>query len=156
MVGPDERTLRGHLQLDRFKVGVADGRWRLVEIAWPYVRIAVSAAPQPASPEEFVIRLDMSGYPEVAPTGGVWDMEGDCTLAEDKRPKGERAALIFRYSGFGGAPTAMYAPWDREGLKAHPEWAQKHPQSAWNPERDITFILANVHEILNADDYEGV
>ena len=50
----------------------------------------------------------------------------------------------------------MYAAWDRVGLESHSDWAQKHPLEAWNPTRDISFILSNVHEVLNADDYLGV
>ncbi len=50
----------------------------------------------------------------------------------------------------------MYAPWDRVGLASHPQWAQKYPHSAWNPSRDLSFILENVHGMLNSDEYLGV
>ena len=49
----------------------------------------------------------------------------------------------------------MYAPWDRMGLQAHIGWAKEYPHDAWNPARDLSFILAKVHEVLNADDYLG-
>ena len=50
----------------------------------------------------------------------------------------------------------MYAPWDRMALQAHPAGRQQYPHEAWNPARDLSFILANVHEVLNADDYLGI
>ena len=64
--------------------------------------------------------------------------------------------MLFRTDGWTGGSTAMYAPWDRIGLQAHPDWAQKYPLEAWNPTRDISFVLTNVHEVLSADDYVGI
>lgn len=153
---PDERALREHLAGGRFQAGAAAGRWRLIEVAWPYALIAVSAADRPDSPSEFVIRFELTGYPYTAPTGGLWDIASDSSLPADQRPKGERAAVLFRTDGWTGGATAMYAAWDRIGLQSHSDWAQKHPLEAWNPTRDISFILSRVHEVLNADDYLGV
>ena len=50
----------------------------------------------------------------------------------------------------------MYAPWDRVVLQAHPEWAQTYRLQSWNPTRDVSFALANVYEVLNADECLGV
>jgi hypothetical protein len=156
VIGPDERTLQDHLARGRFQAGVAADRWRLIGVAWPYALIAVSAADRPDSPREFVIRFELTGYPHAAPTGGLWDIELDDSLPGDRRPKGERVAMLFRTDGWTGGATAMYAAWDRIGLEAHPDWAQNHPLEAWNPSREISFILSRLHEVLNADDYVGV
>lgn len=156
MIPPDERTFRVHLDGGRFRAGVAAGHWRLVEINWPHSLIEVSAAERPNSPSEFVLRLELSGYSTVAPTGSVWDTQAQCWLAPAQRPKGERAGALFRTDQWTGGATAMYAPWDRIGLSSHPHWAQQHPLEAWNPTRDISFVLTNVHEVLNADDYLGI
>jgi hypothetical protein len=156
VMAPDERAVREHLSGGRFLAGVAAGRWRLVSVTWPRVLVAVTAAPRPNSPAEFVLRLETAGYPHTAPTGGLWDVHTDGSLAADRRPKGERAAQMFRSDGWLGGATAMYAPWDRLGLQAHGEWAQTYPRLAWNATRDLSFILANVWEVLNADDYLGV
>jgi len=156
LIPPDERTFRAHLDRGQFLAGVAAGRWHLVEIDWPHSLIAISAAGRPNSPSEFVLRLELNGYSSVAPTGSVWDTETQTWLAPDKRPKGERAGMLFRTDGWTGGATAMYATWDRIGLSSHPDWAQKHPLEAWNPTRDISFVLTNVHEVLSADDYVGI
>lgn len=155
VIAPDERALREHLRGGRFLSGAAEGRWRLISVDWPIAIVAVSAAPRPSSPKEFVLRFEVGGYPNTTPTGGIWDLAANTSLPADRRPKGERAAQLFRSDGWVGGATAMYAPWDRMGLQGHADWAQKHPHDAWNPQRDLSFILAKVHEVLNADDYLG-
>ena len=30
------------------------------------------------------------------------------------------------------------------------------PRLAWHAQRDLSFILENIHELLNADDYLGI
>lgn len=156
LVGPDERALREHLRGGRFLSGVAAGHWRLVGVEWPMTMIAVSAAVRTNSPAEFVLRIELGGYPHAAPTGGLWDLDADTSLPAGRRPRGERAAQLFRTDGWTGGATAMYAPWDRMGLQAHPDWAQKYPHDAWSPTRDLSFVLARIHEVLNADDYLGI
>ncbi len=156
VMAPDERALREHLRGGRFLAGVAAGSWRLISVIWPFALVAVSAADRPNSPAEFVLRFELTGYPHTAPTGGLWDLETDSYLPAGQRPKGERAAQLFRSDGWLGGSTAMYAPWDRMGLQAHPDWTQTYRLQAWNPTRDLSFILANVHEVLNADDYLGI
>jgi hypothetical protein len=151
---PDERALREHLRSARFRAGVAADRWRLISPTWPEAIIAVSAAERPASPAEFALKLALNGYPNTAPTGGLWDIEINESLSAGKRPKGDRVAHLFRVDWEGGL--AMYAPWDRKGLEGHPGWLQSHPEEAWNPSRDLTFILEKVHEVLNANDYLGI
>jgi hypothetical protein len=156
MTTPDERALLEHLRGGRFIAGVAAGRWRLISVAWPVMLVAVSAAARAGSPSEFVLRLELTGYPHAAPTGGLWDRANESSLPAEQRPKGVRAAQLFRTDGWIGGATAMYAPWDRVGLQAHPDWAQVHRLRAWSPARDLSFLLANVHEVLNADDYLGI
>ena len=153
---PDERALRQHLRGGRFVAGVAAGKWWLISLTWPVALIAVAAAERPNGPKEFVLRFDLTDYPQAAPTGGIWDVDGDASLAPDHRPKGHPAAQLFRTDGWAGGATAMYAPWDRVALQAHPEWAQTYPRQAWNATRDLSFALSQIHEVLNADDYLGV
>lgn len=156
VTGPDERALREHLRGGRFQSGATAGRWRLVSLEWPAAVVAVAAAPRPSGPAEFALRFDLSGYPNEAPTGGIWDLVAGQSLAAELRPKGERAAQLFRADGWTGGATAMYAPWDRMGLAAHADWASTYQYDAWTPARDLSFILSKVYEVLNADDYLGI
>ena len=153
LVGPDERALRDDLAGGRFLAGVEAGRWRLLRLEWPRALIAIAAAPRAKGPREFVLNFELSGYPAVAPTAGPWDIDADSILGADKRPKGVRVGHIFRSDWQDGS--ALYAPWDRIAAD-HGDWRTRHALFAWNPQRDITFYLACVHDVLNTDDYVGV
>jgi|SRR5579859_1379008 len=149
--GPDERALGEHLQSARFQAGVSAGRWRMLEpLDWPIAFIEISAAPRENGPSAFTFRFDLAGYPNAGPTGGPWDMLRKTYAETARTPKGARASQIFR-----GGP-AMYAAWDRVTLGSHPNWPRSNLMTAWHSGRDLTFVLANVHEVLNADDYVGV
>lgn len=150
---PDERAFSTHLQRVAFQVGVDAGRWRVVKICWPHAIFGVSAAQREGAPSEFLLRFELSNYPGSAPKAAPWDPSTGTTLATDKWPKGERAAMAFRP---GWRTDALYVPCDREGLAAHPDWRQKYPRTAWNESRDIAHYLAVVHGLLNDEDYTGV
>lgn len=151
---PDERAVREHLRSPRFQHGLDDGRWRLISLDWPQALVAVSAAIREGAPNEFVLRFELTGYPQAGPTAGLWDSSSASYLGNGGRPKGDRASMVFRGDWEGGR--ALYAPWDRLALNSHPDWAQRHPSHAWNNQRDLAFYLANVFEVLNADDYLGI
>jgi hypothetical protein len=95
-VAPDQRTFRRDVEGDRFRVGEADGRWRLMRVEWPMALMAVQAAARPDAPNEFVLRFDLTGYPGDAPTGAPWDLGAYQLLPEMQRPKGERVGRVFR------------------------------------------------------------
>ena len=152
---PDERVFREHVAGARFKNGVARRKWRLVgDISWPLAFIAISAAPRENGPREFFLRFDLKGYPGSPPTATPWNMEKDEILEENMRPKGDRVELTFRCNWKGGR--ALYAPFDRVALSAHPDWLEKYPYRAWNGNRDIASVLGFLHEELNEADYKGI
>jgi hypothetical protein len=159
VMAPDERALREHVLCAAFQAGVAAGRWRLVSLEWPFGVFAVTAADRDKSPGEFCARLDLTGYPNVGPTGSLWDQDQQAYLPMQGRPKGERVAMVFRCDNWpdaGSAGRAMYAPWDRVALQSHAQWALSHPRASWHAGRTLTFVLDNIHELLNAGDYLGV
>jgi hypothetical protein len=155
-MGPDERVVRAHLEGGAFRAGVADGYWDVLEIDWPHAVFSIAAAPREDSPAEFALRLELNDYPTTAPTGCLWDVDAKTWLAPELRPKGTRVQVMFRTDAWPHAPGATYAPWDRAGLLTHPEWAQQHAQQAWNPKRNITFVLSNDHDALNSREYLGI
>jgi hypothetical protein len=151
---PDERALIADLAGARFRDGADRGFWRKVSLDWPFVLVAVSAASRPGSPTEFLLKMDCTDYPAQAPTACPWDFETNGILDPNKRPKGDRAARVFRHDWEGGR--ALYAPWDRVGLNGHDEWPAKYGRSMWHSGRDLSFYLQNVHDLLNDDDYLGI
>ena len=154
-ISPDERVFREHVSSARFQEGVGRGRWRIVgDIAWPVVMVAVSAGPRDNAPSEYVLRFDLNGYPETAPTATPWNPTTGHVLEQELRPKGERVGLSFRADWEDGK--ALYEPFDRVALHVHPDWTRKHPRRAWDSSRDLTWLLQILHEMLHNDDYTGI
>src|SRR4051812_22042074 len=153
-MGLDEQLFRQHIQGPKFQDGVDRKRWRLVgEITWPYAVIAVSAAARANAPKEYCLRFELSGYPAM-PTAMPWDCQKQALLAASKRPKGHRVEHLFRTDWNGG--TALYGPYDRVAWNGHENWRETHPRELWERSPEITHILRNIHQLLNAEDYTGV
>jgi hypothetical protein len=134
--------------------GVAVGRWRVVSEDWPIVVFAISAAPRTGAPEEFFLRSDLAGYPFVGPTSAPWNIDRGRLLAPQERPKGERVGHVFRPDWESGR--VLYAPFDRVALDAHPNWKLEYPRYIWTCDRDITWYLSTLSDLLNDADYTGV
>jgi hypothetical protein len=146
---PDERAFRADTAKPAFRLGEAEGRWRLVGIAWPIVRIAVAAL----DGREYVLRLNCAGYPQQPPTGGPWDSGRDVILPFNHWPrsKGGRVGSVFRTDWKDG--TALYLPCDRESITGHDNWRCELPSKVWRPAVGINQYLELVHELLNCPDY---
>jgi hypothetical protein len=153
--GPDEVTLRADIAGAGFQMGLDERAWRLIELDWPHALIGVSAAARDNAPKEFILRFELSGYPQSAPTSCLWDLSAGAMLDPASYPKGERAVTVFRADWEGGR--GLYAPWDRLAIETHdPSWVGRFPLTAWNQTRQLSFYLRNVHDLLNADDYVGI
>jgi len=148
-MAPDEKALRAHLAKAPFRAGAADGRWRLIDIAWLLVFIAVTAK----DGREYVLRFNASGFPAAPPTAGPWDMTANAVLAFDlwPRSKGGRLGAVFNPNWKGG--TALYLPCDRESIAGHDNWRHELPSKIWRPAAGINQYLELVHELLNCADY---
>lgn len=152
---PDERVFRDHVSSARFQEGVERGRWRIVgDISWPIVLVAVVAGERDGSPSEYVVRFDLTGYPETAPTATPWNLATGGVLEQEMRPKGERVGHVFRSDWEHGK--ALYAPFDRVALHSHPNWRRQHSRQTWDSSRDLAWLLQILHEMLNSSDYTGV
>ena len=154
-MSPDERVLREHLASARFQEGVDRGRWQIVgDIAWPVAMIAVTAGPRDNAPTEYVLRFDLAGYPESAPTATPWNPTTGGVLESALRPKGERVGHVFRTDWKGGR--ALYAPFDRVAMNGHSSWKTQHSRRVWDSSKDLAWLLQILHEMLNNDDYTGI
>ena len=154
---PDEIVLRAHLESARFRIGVAEGRWRLDDLKWPHAVLIVSAERRKDAPDEFSFRFELSGYPEAAPTACIWDAVAGNPLPGTGRPKGPDGQILqlFRVNWLEGR--ALYAPYDRLAMTDHgPNWADQWPMSKWNRDRDLTFVLGRIYDELHGADYVGI
>lgn len=150
----DEQTFRAHVAGGPFQRGEDRGRWRLIEVAWPHGLIAVSAAARPECPREYVLRFELSNYPQDPPTAQPWDLARQCGLAPEEWPTGRARVPAAFNPGWRGA-TALYLPCDRLAIDGHSRWRTRYPWMLWSPAGDITQYLRIVHDLLNSDDYVG-
>lgn len=151
MSGPDQRAFEADVAKAVFRLGAAEGRWRLAGVSWPSAFIGVSAR----DGREYILRLNCSGYPQVAPTGGPWDLKTDQVLAFDLWPRGQggRVSAVFRTDWKSG--TALYLPCDRESVTGHENWRHEMPSKIWRPNDGIVQYLELVHELLHSRDYSA-
>lgn len=149
MSAPDERAFRADVATPGFRLGVADGRWQLLDIAWPIALLSVTASDGHA----FVLRFDCSGFPESPPTARLWDPVDGAPLDASRWPRssGGRVGAVFRRDWKDG--TALYLPCDREAIVGHENWRTQMPSKIWRPSAGITQYLELVHELLNSRDY---
>jgi hypothetical protein len=157
VTSPDEQVLRAHLEGAAFQIGTADDRWRLDSLTWPHAVISVAAAPRIDAPGEFTFRFELTGYPMTAPAGCIWDIGSNAPLPGFRRPKGADGQILqlFRDNWMDGK--ALYAPFDRVALTDHgTAWADQWPMSKWTPDRDLVFVLNQIHDELSAVGYVGI
>ena len=147
-MAPDENALRADIAKAAFRAGAAEGRWRLIDIAWPYILISVTQ-----DAREYVLLFNCAGFPVSPPTAGPWDRERGAQLAVDlwPRSRGGRVGAVFRSDWKGGS--ALYLPCDRESIAGHDNWRTQMPSKIWKPAAGLIQYLELVHELLNCADY---
>lgn len=151
MTAPDERAFRAGIRKPAFRLAEAEGRWRVLDISWPFVLFSVTAIDQ----REWILRLECSGYPQQPPTGGPWDPGKKCIPPAPAWPqsKGGRVSTVFRPDWKKG--TALYLPCDRRSVEGHDNWRNDLPSKIWRPAAGINQYLELVHELLNSSDYSA-
>ena len=149
MSAPDERAFEADVAKPAFRLGQAEGRWRLLKTTWPFVFINVTAKDGRA----FTLRFNCAGYPQTPPTAGPWDIDRNAVLDFNRWPQGlsGRVKAVFRPDWKNGA--ALYLPCDRESIAGHPNWRTEMPSKIWRPADGILQYLELVHELLQSRDY---
>jgi hypothetical protein len=143
----DHAKLMADLERAPFLMGQLGGRWRLRDVAWPYVFMDVVAKDW----RWYTLRLQCDGYPSI-PTGAFWDMATGEWLKANRWPRtGARFGAALRTDWNGG--TTLYIPCDRGSINGHEAWNQLHPAWAWSPTVGIARYLEVVWTMLNGDDY---
>ena len=150
-MAPDERAFRADVAKAAFRLGEAEDRWHLYEVAWPFAQIGVKAK----DGIEYVLRFDCAGFPVAPPTAQPWDRSKNVQLAAKSWPKGRggRLSAVFRTDWKGGS--ALYLPCDRVSIPGHDAWRTQMPSKIWRPTAGIIHYLELVHELLNCSDYEA-
>jgi hypothetical protein len=150
-VTPDRAALERDLAAPPFLEGVARGRWTGLQLIWPHAFFAVAAR----GGKTFTLRLDLQGYPQLPPTGGLWDSARSAPPAAAEWPRGDDAFMsVFRRDWHEGR--ALYFPLDRVSRQGHHDWPACHPHMVWNPSKGLVQHLEVVHRYLNSRGYHGV
>jgi len=154
-VSPDRLLLERDLAAPDFRCGEVEQRWRHIRTVWPWVLIAVSAAPRPGAPDAYCFRFECGGYPRTPATAQPWDLEADRPLHFSGWPTG-RSILpsIFRPEWKSGQ--CLYLPCDRLSIEGHDGWRQEHPSRLWQPARGLIGYLEQLHDLFHQGDYSGV
>lgn len=144
---PAETGVAVDLASPRFRAGTIRGQWRQVSYVFPVLVMAVAAIEPDGSRNEYWFRFELTGFPGTAPEVRIWDCDANVALAQDRRPKGSgRVVEAFKTWG----SDTVYRPWERQS-GAHNEWANKYPELAWHPKRDLAFILEDLHGLLTSN-----
>lgn len=147
-MNPELQALEAHLAHGRFKAGASRGRWRMVNLAWPFAFVEVfDRGGRPTC-----IRFDCSGYPARPPQGTPWDRSLQQQLQGNLWPRGGRVSQVFNPSWKGGA--ALYIPCDRESIVGHDNWYSELPHLIWNPVRGLVQYVEAIHEVLQSHELQ--
>jgi hypothetical protein len=153
IIGLDQTEFEAHINNGKFLDGVSRKQWRLVKQEWPLAWIMVSAAPIEGLPDEYMLRFELSNYPQSAPAATLWNIDLDVTLDHNLWPAGTGpVSTVFRPEW---NPNALYVAMDRIGLQSHPEWSTGFPHTSWNSRREITHYLGLINEYLISAHYKG-
>lgn len=142
---PAEQRVAAELLAKEFIAGVEAGRWRLVNQAFPLMDIAISATEPEGKTSEYVFRFELTNYPGQPPMVRIWDAEAGTPLPVGRRPAGN-SRVVKAFQSWG--TDTVYRPWERH-TGPHSGNATNFPHLAWRADRNLIFILEDLHGILN-------
>ncbi len=147
-----ERLFRDDVERGEFAAGADRGYWQLLALDWPLAVIAIAAAAREGAPERYVLRFDLTGYPE-APAAQLWDPDAEAPLAPERWPAGgPRQTAAFNP---GWKTDSIYVPVDRVPLQGHDGWRNRYAAHVWDPTGEITQYLRLIHGLINCPSYTG-
>lgn len=142
---PAAARVAAELARPEFAEAAGKGRWRVVANDFPRLDIVIAAIEPDGTASEYGFRFELTNFPGTAPMVRIWDFGKDKPLHKDLRPKGNRRIQIaFQQWG----DDTVYRPWDRRA-GPHISNAASLLHLAWRADRPLTFILEDLHGILN-------
>ena len=144
-----QQTLEAQLRSVRFRVGVEQGRWKIVRYAFPALEVDVTGFDPPTGQATTLgFQLLCDNFPALGPFVQHWDHAGGKRPAPitDSSPSVTDAFKDWHQV----APTygGIYRPWQRIAA-IHNDWAAKRPDLAWRRDRHITFIMERLYELVS-------
>ena len=147
---PRERLLHEHLDSEEFHAGVGAGHWRLIDLSWPVLIVAIAIGQR-----ELGMRIDVDEYGPQAPAGQPWDLGANAALPMGHWPVTGRTPEVFRHDWSAQNGNAPYLACDRFAIAGH-NWATENPDQVWNASRTIVFYLEQLHRSLRSSRLPGL
>lgn len=144
---PAEMAVDQDLASARFVAGVRRGHWRKVSYNFPLLIVGVAAVEPDGGRTEYFFQFELAGFPGTAPAVVCWDAKAGTKLPPEARLKGS-PRVCKAFQGWGS--DTVYRPWERTSA-GHNNFARDFPDLAWNPSRDLTFILEDLHGLLTSN-----
>lgn len=149
-LGPDRQTFDAHLQSARFISGIEKGRWQQLKTDFPhlYVRV-VGKDPETGTTAIQDFHLVCDGYPLPGPFVERWNYE---SASRPPPPLQTECSPGFfdalkDWHEVAGVHGGIYRAWQRYAA-THNDWANKRPDEAWNRERELTFIMEKLYDLV--------
>jgi hypothetical protein len=148
----DELALAAHLAGVRFQAGVEEGRWRVLEHAFP--KLVVEVTGRDFTGETAMVmafRVECDGFPARAPFVERWDPAAGTrppAPTAEQGPPGVVDALKDWNSEVTQQYGGIYRGWQRYAA-VHNRWAELRPEEAWRRDRDLTFIMEKLYGLVS-------
>lgn len=147
---PDKKTFELHLNSIRFIAGVEEGRWSVLESNFPHLYVRVNCR-DPEAEVQFAydFHLICDGYPLPGPFVERWNFITGCRPPAPATNHGSPGFVdaLKDWSEVQDIHGGIYRAWQRTAAP-HGDWAQKFPEQAWHRERDLTFIMERLYELV--------
>ena len=142
---PAQTQVERDLDETDFRAGVAAGRWRVIKFTFPRMDFMVTGTEPDGNRKEYGFMAELSNYPSQAPMVRIWDFQKDSSLDPSQRPTGHQRIInaFQRWSS-----DTVYRPWERL-TGPHNTNAANLRHLAWRPDRHLSFIVEDLHGILN-------
>jgi len=89
--------------------------------------------------------LECTGFPDPGPYVERWSFATNNTHGSvPPAPGAGSPGFIDAMKEWSGG---LYRPWNRAAA-THNDWARKRPHEAWNPQRDVTFIMEHLYALV--------
>lgn len=158
----DHKRFLEHLNSPEYIAGVVQGFWGRVGEeekgpSWPFSLFWISVPPRgQRQVTRYFIHTELSNYNVDAPGGMFWNVQTNARLSNELWPKVTGPFSQGFRTDYNPGSHELYAPWDRGGLRAHPEWATANSAVSWKSGKStIANYLSTMYDVLNGDHYHG-
>lgn len=150
VVPGDQRTLEAHMHKTSFLAGGEEGRWQVLNYAFPYLVVRVKGRSLFGATDAMDFQVECRGFPTTGPFVQRWDVQSGARPAPPGADKAAPSVVDAlkewneNGSGYGG----IYRPWQR-GAATHNNWACLRPDIAWHAKRDLTFLMEQLYALVS-------